>query len=70
MGKGIDDAREGAPEHAALLDDFKDDLLVALIRRMGGSVRIPVAEVDDVGGLGLAMAVRDGVFIFEIVRKQ
>ena len=70
MGKGIDAAREGAPEHAAVLDDFKDDLLVALIRRMGGSVRIPVAEVDDVGGLVLIMALRDGVFHFELGRKQ
>ncbi len=34
MGKGIDMAREFAPEHAAVLDDFKDQLIVILLKRL------------------------------------
>ena len=50
MGKGIDLARADAPEHAAVLDDFKDQLLIVLLKRLGGTVHIPVAEADDTGG--------------------
>ena len=52
MGKGIDMARAEAPEHAAVLDDFKDQLLIVLLKRLGAleqSVVIPVAEADDTG---------------------
>lgn len=72
MGKGIDLAREHAPLHAAVLDDFKDQLIVVLIKRLAknGTLDIPVAEVDDTGQDLLAMAVRDGVFHFELQRKQ
>jgi hypothetical protein len=72
MGKGIDLARPQAPEHAAVLDDFKDQLLIVLMKRLAvdGKVRIPVAEVDDTGGDLLAFAIRDGVFIFELRKKS
>jgi hypothetical protein len=69
MGRGIDAARKLAPEHAALLDDLKDDLLIVFLRRLGGSVDIPVIEVDATEGLGMAFSVKDGVFHFEIQRK-
>ena len=72
MGKGIDAARELAPEHAAVLDDFKDQLLIALIRRLvkNNCVSIPVSEVDDTGGLLLAFSVNDGCFNFELRKKS
>lgn len=70
MGKGIDAARADAPEHAAALDDFKDQLLIALVRRLGGTVSIPVAEVDSTGGVVMLMSVRDGMFNFEVRMKQ
>lgn len=70
MGKGVDLARDDAPVHAAVLDDFKDQLLIVLVRRLGGKVSIPVAEVDDTGGNVLSMALRDGVFDFELGKKQ
>ena len=70
MGKGIDLVREHAPEHAAVLDDFKDQLLLALIRRLGGNVSIPVAEVDQTGGFVLSMRIVDNVFIFTLENKQ
>lgn len=75
MGKGIDGARADSPLHAAVLDDFKDQLLIVFLKRLlKGSgktqLRIPVAETDDTAGDLLALAVRDGDFIFELRRKN
>lgn len=69
MGKGIDMARGDAPEHAEVLDNFKDQLLVALVVKAGGKLTISVADVDATGGWVLAFAVRDGAFHFEARRK-
>ena len=70
MGKGIDAAREDAPEHTALLDDMKDQLLIVFVRRLGGKVSIPVSEIDDTGGHVGLMSVTDGVFNFEVKKKD
>lgn len=70
MGRGIDMARDEAPLHAAVLDELKDQLLLVLIRRLGGNVSIPVSEVDDTGGHLLAMSVENDVFNFELRKKQ
>lgn len=70
MGQGINLAREDAPLHAAVLDELKDQLLIVFLKRLGGKVSIPVAEVDDTGGDMLAFSVKDGVFSFAIKRKS
>lgn len=70
MGSGIDAAREFSPEHAAVLDDFKDQLLLVLVQRLGGSVRIPIPEADATGGLVMLMSVENGAFHFEVRKKQ
>lgn len=73
MGQGIDLARADAPEHAALLDNFKDQLLLAIVARApGGKLSIPVEDVDATGGYVLAMAVDPvaRVFHFEARAKQ
>ena len=71
MGKGIDLARAEAPEHAAVLDDFKDQLLIVLLKRLGGKVSIPLAEVDDTGQDTALFRIDDNkIFHFEIKRKQ
>lgn len=59
MGKGTDAARPVAPLHAALIDDLKDQLLLVFLRRLGGMLSIPAAELDDTGGLVLALSVND-----------
>lgn len=69
MGKGIDAARPGAPEHAEVLDDFKDQLLIVFLKRLGGTVSIPLAEVDDTGQDMLSFSVVDGVFHFELQKQ-
>lgn len=70
MGKGIDMARDDAPHHAAVLDDFKDQLLIVLLNRLGGRVSIPLAEADDTGGFICSFNVIDNVFNFVVSKKQ
>lgn len=70
MGKGIDLARAEAPLHAQVLDDFKDQLLIVLLRRLGPKVRIPVSEVDAPGRYVVAMGGVDDEFRFEVKEKQ
>lgn len=69
MGKGIDLAREASPLHAAVLDDLKDQLLIVLLKRLGSTVDIPVAEVDDTGQDIASFSVNDRVFHFEVRKK-
>ncbi len=71
MGKGIDLA--GGGPHAALLDDFKDQLLIVMLKRLskgGKPVVIPVAEVDDTGQDVVSFSVVDRAFHFVIGRKN
>lgn len=70
MGKGIDMARPDAPLHAAVMDDFKDQLLIVFLKRLGGKASIPVSEVDDTGLDMLSFRIVDGVFHFETSKKQ
>lgn len=73
MGKGIDAARAAAPIHASVLDDFKDQLLIVLLKRLAdksGRVDIPVAEVDATGGTVISFAINDGKFNFLVKAKH
>lgn len=71
MGRGIDLAREGNPIHAAMLDDFKDQLLIMFLKRLGGAVDIPLNEVNDTGQDLLSFSVdEDKVFHFILTKKS
>lgn len=74
MGTGIDAARPLAPEHAALLDNMKDQLIIALIKRLakGGRLILPVAEVDNTGSdiLSFKVDFEKRGFVFELSRKS
>lgn len=70
MGDGIDFARMCSPEHAALLDNLKDQLLIVFLKRLGGTADFPVSEVDDTAGDLFAFSIQDGVFHFEIRMKS
>lgn len=75
MGKGIDAVRSTSPEHTAMLDDFKDQLLIVLIKRLAnakGELPIPVAEVDDTGQDMLAFRIdfETRTFHFQIEKKS
>ncbi len=78
MGTGIDMAREDAPLHAQVMDNFKDQLLIVLIKRLadnGGRLVIPVAETDNTGQDLLALSVQGigtpgAAFHFQLEKKQ
>lgn len=71
MGKGIDLARADAPLHAEVLDNFKDQLLIVFLKRLGGTVSIPLAEVDETTQDLLAFRVDEQkVFHFETRKKS
>jgi len=73
MGKGIDLARGDAPEHAEILDDFKDQLIIVMLKRLeklSGTVNIPMEEIDDTGNDIVAFSVVDKVFKFEMRKKS
>ncbi|MDG4874132.1 hypothetical protein P9273_03345 [Mesorhizobium sp. WSM4935] len=49
---------------------MKSQLIIALVRRLGNKVEMPVAEIDSTGSSNLTMKVVDGVFTFEVVNKR
>ena len=69
MGKGIDLAKSLGP-HAQVIDDMKDQLLIALVRRLGGNVAMPVEEINDTGGLLMSMVLEGHTFRFVLEKKQ
>ena len=69
MGQGRDEARKLAPEHVALLDNMRDQLLIVLLKRLGGNARIPVEEIDDTGGEDMAFSLVGRTFYFTIQKK-
>ena len=71
MGRGIELARQDNPEHAAVIDNFKEQLLIVFLKRLGGNVSIPVAEIDDTGQDMLAFRIDENkVFHFETRKKS
>ena len=75
MGSGRDIAQQmdPSPAHAKMLEDFRDQLMIVLLKRCAdknGNVRIPVAEVDGTGSYIVSFNVIDGVFNFEVRKKQ
>lgn len=74
MGKGIDMARAGAPAHAQLMEDFRDQLLIVLLKRLAdasGKLVIPVAETDDTAqDLVSVRLTDDNCFEFTLSKKE
>ena len=53
-----------------MLDNFKDQLLILFLKRLGGEVSMSLCEVDDTGQDLLAFSINDGFFHFELRKKQ
>lgn len=74
LPKGTDLARAAGPEHEAHADAIEamlQQLLIALVKRAGGKLSVPVSEIDNTGGEMLAFRVDENrVFHFQIERKQ
>lgn len=73
MGKGTDMARAEAPEHAAMMDDFKDQLIIVALKRLkarGDDLVFPIAEVDDTGQDTLAFSIDDEKNFHFVLEKK
>jgi hypothetical protein len=78
MGKGTDAARAaGAGLHADVIDDLKDQLLIAFLRRAGQDVGngkkalvVPVQEIDETGKFTLSFSIVGMDFCFLLEPKQ
>lgn len=70
MAKGFDLARSTAPEHVAAIEAMKEQLLIVFVKRLGGKIVIPVAEIDDTGNDLFLFKVVGTDFHFEIQQKK
>lgn len=67
MGKGIDLVKDINPEHAKVMDELKDQLLIVFLKRMGGYAAISVSEIDDTENDRLTFKIDENkVFHFEV----
>jgi hypothetical protein len=57
MGRDIDLARVlgDSPAHVDLMETLKEELLIVLLKRLGGAVVIPCPEMDNTADDNLAM---------------
>lgn len=74
MGDGIKLAAAHAPEHAAMLDNLKDQLLIVFLKRLealGHPLTFPVSEIDDTGQDMLSFSIdpRTHEFRFTVEKK-
>lgn len=70
MGQGIDLAKQDSPEHAAVMENFRDQLLIALVQKLGSKVTIPVSDIDATGGYLLLMAVNPETREFQLEARK
>jgi cephalosporin hydroxylase len=58
--------------HQQMVEAMKSQLLIAFVNRLGGSLTIPVDEVDSTGAFNLAMSVDPDArtFTFTVQEKQ
>lgn len=66
MRKGMDNS-----PHGKLLNEMLPQLLIAMVKKAGGTYKIHVSDVDDTGQDLLAFCVdEDKNFIFEVQKKS
>jgi len=64
------DAAYGPGAHGEMAKMITPQLCIVLLKRLGGSVEVPVAELDDTGSDLMSLALRDGVFHFQLEKKS
>lgn len=63
--------RDLSYEHQQAIEAMKSQLLIVLVKRLGGTVSIPVSEIDDTGknNLTLRVDLATRTYHFEVVDK-
>lgn len=63
--------REPDNLHRDVINTFKNELLIVFLRRLGGKVSIPLAEVDGTEGISLEFRIDENkVFHFTLEYKN
>ena len=71
MGRGVDLAKAlGGEEHARLIEDMTEQLLIVLVNRLGGKVSVPVAEIDGTGRFDLLMSLDPATRVFTFQARE
>ena len=67
----MSDTPDFSQAHAAAIEVMKGQLLIVLVKRLGGKVTIPVTEIDGTGLDMLAMRLDPDTraFVFEVRKK-
>lgn len=67
-----DAAQAGTTDPLArrLIGQMRDQLLIALIVRAGGEIKVPVKEIDATGGYFMTMRVDGRAFIFTVEKRS
>jgi hypothetical protein len=63
----------GSGMHAHVLDDFKDQLMIVLLKRLvdkNGEFSVPVAEIDSTGQYLVYFGVIGDAFSFQVRKKS
>jgi len=61
---------EFSEEAAVMIEAMKSQLLIVLLNRLGGSITIPVNEIDDTDKLVMSMRINpEQEFEFEVLDK-
>ena len=70
MGKRFE-GKENSPVLERAMDTLIEQLLVVFLKRLGGSISVPLAEVDDTGQDIMYMTIDENkTFHFEMRKKQ
>jgi len=58
--------------HSQAMEAMKDQLIIVLVNRLGGTVKVPVNEIDDTGQylMMLQLDQDDRTFTFSVRKKQ
>lgn len=61
-----------SPEHRAVIEAMKDQLIIVLLKRLGGTQDIGTAEIDDTSQDLLMMSLdpETRIFHFEVTKKS
>lgn len=65
-------AQHASPAHYAAIEAMKDQLIIVLLKRLGGTQDIGTAEIDDTGQDLLMMSLDPDtrVYHFEVAKKS
>tara|TARA_R110002049_G_scaffold239404_2_gene412569 strand:+ start:379 stop:603 length:225 start_codon:yes stop_codon:yes gene_type:complete len=74
MGKGLEMGSHGVHkrEDLEMLEDFRDQLLLALVKKYGPEISITAAEVDATGGhvLNMTTIAETRTFLLKVEQKN